>query len=187
MKNNIKRFQDDLHHEICDVLLTKKELKYQLWNNWCQNNILKLLSVKNISNEESQCLLLMVGIKFEQISGYFYAGKDENGNKIKKKLSKKDYEYILFDAFIDSAEECAERLNTLDSVFAKTIFDRYIAIKRYIVQMVACVDEQYYACEFMEIVSYVLKNGFDVQSTLNSFQEILKEKQFDLCESNYKL
>ena len=52
MKNRYNKIRPkDLHCECYDVLITKKELKNQLWNNWCQNNLLRLLSNKDISNE----------------------------------------------------------------------------------------------------------------------------------------
>jgi hypothetical protein len=152
MKNRYNKIRPkDLHCECYDILLTKKELKNQLWNNWCQSNLLRLLSNKDISNEEKQRLLLMLGIKFEQISGFFYAGKGQ-----KKKLLAKEYGYILFDAFIDSIEECMDRLNTTEIDFAKNIYQKYVVIKNYLVPLLSMVDEQYYASEFANIINHVL-------------------------------
>ena len=166
MKNRYNKIRPkDLHCECYDVLLTKKELKNQLWNNWCQSNLLRLLSNKDISNEEKQRLLLMLGIKFEQISGFFYAGKGQ-----KKKLLENEYEYILFDAFIYSIEECMYRLNTTEIDFAKSIYQKYVVIKNCLVPLLSTVDEQYYASEFIHIINYAL--------TKESFSQIEFEKTF---------
>ena len=170
-----KKPSKDLHCECYDVLLTKKELKYQLWNNWCQNNLLKLLSDKDISNEEKQRSLLMLGIKFEQISGFFYVSKGQ-----KKKLLAKEYEYILFDAFIDSVEECADRLNTTDMDFAKIVYQKYVAIKNYFVTLLSMIEEQYYASEFLHIISAVItKESFFQSEFEKNFPRVLSDITFE--------
>lgn len=174
-----------LNRKVSDILLTKKELKNQLFNCWEQENLLKLL-LQNTKDEVSEKLSLMIAIKFEIISGMFYVGKN-NDELVRKKLPQKDYEKILFNDFVENIYECADRLNTMDLVFADVIFKKYCAVKNYFTQMIACVDEQYYACEFMEIIAYVLKNDFAAQAALKSFQEILKEKYFCIRDVNYRL
>ena len=170
-----KKPSKDLHCECYDVLLTKKELKYQLWNNWCQNNLLRLISVKDISYEEKQRLLLMLGIKFEQISGFFYAAKGQ-----KKKLLEKDYQDILFTAFIDSVEECADRLNTTDMDFANTVYQKYVAIKNCLVPLLSTVDEQYYASEFIYIINAVItKESFSQSEFEKNFPRALSDITFE--------
>lgn len=170
-----KKPSKDLHCECYDVLLTKKELKYQLWNNWYQNNLLRLLSNKDISNEEKQHLLLMLGIKFEQISGFFYASKGQ-----KKKLLAKEYGYILFDAFIDSVEECSDRLNTTDMDFAKNIYQKYVAIKNCFVPLLATLEEQYYASEFVNTINHVLlKESFSQSDFEKNFPQDFSNITFE--------
>ena len=165
----------DLHCECYDVLLTKKELKYQLWNNWWQNNLLKLLSDKDISNEEKQRLLIMLGIKLEQISGFFYDNKGQ-----KKKFLAKEYEYILFDAFIDSIEECMDRLNTTDIDFANTVYQKYVAIKNCLVPLLSTIEEQYYASEFIHIINAVItKESFSQSEFEKNFQPALSDITYE--------
>ena len=176
MKNRYNKIRPkDLHCECYDFLLTKKELKNQLWNNWCQSNLLRLLSNKDISNEEKQRLLLMLGIKFEQISGFFYAGKGQ-----KKKLLAKEYGYILFDAFIDSIEACADRLNTTDRDFAENIYQKYVAIKNCFVSLLSTIEEQYYANEFTKIINHVLlKESFSQGEFEKKFPSVFSDITFE--------
>lgn len=171
----------NLHDELYQIILSKKELYYQLDRFCLHDNLIKLFSV-TVDSEEYRRLLTIVSVKLELIGSFNYVSK-ARGEKELRKPPENTYK-SLFDGYCESIDECKYRIQSDDEVLAEKIFNKYKAIKYYCVKMLATTSEQNYAAEFAGILDYVAKNDVFSETEFNNITgcpEILRKQieQFD--------
>lgn len=146
--------KNNLHNELYQIVVSKRELYYQLDRCYMQRNLLKLLT-SAVDGETYRRLLTLVGVKFEFVCSLNYVSKSD-GKKRLRKPPEKTYER-LFDGYCESAEECRMRIGC-DRERAEAIFKKYSAVKKYCVKMLATTSEENYAAEFVGILDFVARN-----------------------------
>ena len=182
-KNNRTR---NLHNEMHQIIVSKRELYYQFDNFSEQDNLLALFSCKPGCADYNRILNLL-GAKFELIGSFNYVSKVGGKEHLKKPHIKTYYEKI-FDRFCESPKEIGKHVYLYGGEEQRDIlYKKYRATRYYITPMLATINEQNYAAEFMSVLDYIAKNDNFPETTFSSdtaFPEVLREKvkEFDWWE-----
>ncbi len=168
----------NLHDELYQIIVSKKELYYQLDRFCLHDNLIKLFSV-TVDSEEYRRLLTLVSVKLELIGSFNYVSKKDGEKELRKPLEN-TYKR-LFDGYCESLDECKMRIGSDDNIVAEKIFNKYKAVKYYCVKMLATTIEQNYAAEFAGILDYVAKNNVFLETEFSEFCgfPVLLQKQVE--------
>ena len=172
----------NLHKDMYQIIVSKKELYYQLNNFDIQDNLFNFFTADKNSHEYVR-LLNLLGVKFELIGAFNYISKVGGERHIVKPPIGTYYRYI-FDNYCESADEVASKLYTYSDEYREMLFQKYRAVRYYITPMLATTSEQNYTAIFMGILDYVAKNDDFPETSFNQvtgFPEALrgKVKDFD--------
>jgi len=161
-------------HEHCfQVFVTKGELRYQLCEGMGNNNLLFCLALGR-SDPLYAHRLLLASLKYQFLGSLFYLGRAESperagtdaagrfgasprARRCAQKLPAAEYEYRLFNAFMDSAADAQAWLaeHAPDSVPAAVLLRRYTAVRAHCSRMLASPAETYFADEYRQIIDYI--------------------------------
>ena len=146
------------------IVVTKKELRRQMLLNFANpNNLLQILVFgKNHPKFEER--LTKVCIKLQTASSFIYRRRQETG-----KLSEREYERYLYDSYCENPAECRVRLEEIyrrdgldpreiSEELTNTVFEKFCAVKRYTLPMIANTAEYAYFSFFRHIILFVIEH-----------------------------
>ena len=178
-----------LHTEMHQIIVSKKELYWQLRNFDIQENLFKLFIVDKNSHKYAK-LLNLLGVKFELIGAFNYISKVGGERHLVKPPIGTYYRYI-FDNYCEHVDEVRteaypykEGKDNFSKEEKEKLFKKYRAVRYYTTPMLATMSEQNYTAIFMGILDYVAKNDDFPETSFNQvtgFPEVLrgKVKDFD--------
>lgn len=167
----------NLHKELYQIIVSKKELYWQLDNFFIQDNLLYFFTLDKNSHEYTR-LLNLLGVKFELIGSFNYISKT-NGKKHLTKPPIKTYYRKIFDDYCESSLEISLGVPPCSNEYKAVLFTKYRAVRYYITPMLATTSEQNYTAMYMEILDYVAKNDYYPQSSFDNqfhFPDALRDK-----------
>ena len=167
---------NNLHNEMHQIIVSKKELYWQLKNFDVQDHLFDLFMV-DIHSGEYRRMLNLLGVKFELIGAFNYVSKVGGEKHLAKPKISTYYRYI-FDDYCASVNEIRTN-NPCSDEYRKMLFKKYRAVRYYITPMLATTNEQNYAAMFMGVLDYVAKNVDFPETTFDSafqFPSILRNK-----------
>ena len=174
----------NLHNEMHQIIVSKKELYWQLRNFDIQENLFKLFIVDKNSHKYAK-LLNLLGVKFELIGAFNYISKVGGERHLVKPPIGTYYRYI-FDNYCEHVDEVRteaypykEGKDDFSKEEKEKLFKKYRAVRYYITPMLATTTEQNYTAIFMGILDYVAKNDDFPETSFSSitgFPEVLREK-----------
>ena len=172
----------NMHDEMHQIIVSKKELYWQLNNFYIQDHLFELFTT-NRNTKEYDRLLNLLGVKFELIGAFNYVSKVGGEKHLVKPPIKTYYRYI-FDDYCESADEVRQKIYTYSPEYREMLFKKYRAVRYYITPMLATTMEQNYTAMFMDVLDYVAQNDDFPETTFDSafqFPDVLrgKVKDFD--------
>lgn len=153
MSQCVKKY--NLHNELYQIIVSKKELYWWLGRCNLQQNLMKFLSAV-VDSEEYRRLLTLVAVKFEFIGSLNYVSKADEQKQLKKPPQKTYRRF--FEDYCESLSECKMRIGSGDSAVTEKIFGKYRAVQYYCTPMLSTTNEQNYAAEFAGILDYVARH-----------------------------
>ena len=168
-----------LHTEMHQIIVSKKELYWQLNNFDIQDHLFDLFTTDKNSHKYAR-LLNLLGVKFELIGAFNYVSKVGGEKHLAKPPINTYYRYI-FDNYCESAEEVRTKY-TYSPEYREMLFKKYRAVRYYITPMLATTKEQNYTAMFMGILDYVAKNDDFPESTFDGafcYPDVLRDKVKD--------
>lgn len=181
IENESKKYCN-LHTEMHQIILSKKELYWQLNNFDIQDHLFDLFTTDKNSHKYAR-LLNLLGVKFELIGAFNYVSKVGGEKHLAKPPISTYYRYI-FDSYCESAEEVRTKIYTYSPEHREMLFKKYRAVRYYITPMLATTSEQNYTAMFMGILDYVAKNDDFPETTFDGdfcYPDVLRDrvKDFD--------
>ena len=170
----------NLHNEMHQIIVSKKELYWQLNNFDIQDHLFEFFA-SNINSEKYTRLLNLLGVKFELIGAFNYVSKVGGEKHLAKPPINTYYRYI-FDDYCESVEEVRTKIYTYLPEYREMLFKKYRAVRYYITPMLATTSEQNYTAMFMGVLDYVAKNDEFPKTTFNGafcYPDALRDKVKD--------
>ena len=170
----------NMHDEMHQIIVSKKELYWQL-NNFDNQSHLFDLFTTDMNSPEYTRLLNLLGVKFELIGAFNYVSKVGGEKHLAKPPISTYYRYI-FDNYCESVEEVRTKIYTYSPEYREMLFKKYRAVRYYITPMLATTSEQNYTAMFMGILDYVAKNDDFPKSSFDGafcYPDILRDKVKD--------
>ena len=177
----------NLHKDMHQIIVSKKELYYQLNNFDIQDNLFNFFTA-DINSHEYVRLLNLLGVKFELIGAFNYISKVGGERHLVKPPISTYYRYV-FDNYCESSDEVGLKIYTYSPEYREMLFKKYRAVRYYTTPMLATTSEQNYTAIFMGILDYVAQNDDFPETTFNQvtgFPEVLrgKVKDFDWWDND---
>ena len=169
-----------LHTEMHQIIVSKKELYWQLDNFDIQDNLFDFFTSDKNSHKYAR-LLNLLGVKFELIGAFNYVSKVGGEKHLAKPPISTYYRYI-FDNYCESADEVGLKIYTYSPEDREMLFKKYRAVRYYITPMLATTSEQNYTATFMGVLDYVAKNDDFPETTFDEafqFPNVLRDKVKD--------
>ncbi len=166
-----------LHNEMHQIIVSKKELYWQLNNFEVQDHLFDLFTADKNSHKYAR-LLNLLGVKFELIGAFNYVSKVGGEKHLVKPPISTYYRYI-FDNYCESADEIRLKIYTYSNEYREMLFKKYRAVRYYITPMLMATSEQNYTPTFMGILDYVAKNDDFPKTSFSSttgYPEVLRDK-----------
>lgn len=179
IKNERKKWYK-LHNEMHQIIVSKKELYWQLDNFDIQDHLFELFT-SNINSEKYTRLLNLLGVKFELIGAFNYISKVGGEKHLAKPPISTYYRYI-FDNYCESVEEVRTKIYTYSPEYREMLFKKYRAVRYYITPMLATTKEQNYTAMFMGVLDYVAKNDNFPKTSFDGafcYPDVLRDKVKD--------
>ena len=170
----------NMHDEMHQIIVSKKELYWQLNNFDIQDHLFELFMTDKNSHKYAR-LLNLLGVKFELIGAFNYVSKVGGEKHLAKPPISTYYRYI-FDDYCESVEEVRLKTRTCSKEQREMLFNKYRAIRYYITPMLATTSEQNYTAMFMGILDYVAKNDDFPKTKFDGdfcYPDILRDKVKD--------
>lgn len=145
------------------IVVTKKELRRQLFNFDDPDNLLQVLAFgKGHPKFEEQ--LTKACFKLQLAASFVYRRGQET-----EKLSEREYEQRLYDPRCEDLTECHDRLVELfqqegrdprevSDELTRNVFEKFRAVKRYTLPMIANTAEYAYFSFFRHIILFVVEH-----------------------------
>ena len=168
---------NNLHNEMHQIIVSKKELYWQLRNFDIQDNLFDFFTT-DTNNPEYTRLLNLLGVKLELVGAFNYISKVGGERHLVKPPISTYYRYI-FDNYCESADEVGLKIYAYSPEYREMLFKKYRAVRYYITPMLVATSEQNYTAIFMGILDYVAKNDDFPETSFSSitgFPEVLREK-----------
>lgn len=166
-----------LHNEMHQIIVSKKELYWQLRNFDIQDNLFNFFTADKNSHKYAR-LLNLLGVKFELIGAFNYISKVGGERHLVKPPIGTYYRYI-FDNYCESADEVGQKIYAYSPEYREMLFKKYRAVRYYTAPMLVATSEQNYTAIFMGILDYVAQNDNFPETTFSSttgFPEALRDK-----------
>ncbi len=179
IENESKKYYN-LHTEMHQIIVSKKELYWQFYNFDIQDHLFELFTTDKNSPEYTR-LLNLLGVKFELIGAFNYVSKVGGEKHLAKPPISTYYRYI-FDNYCESVEEVRTKIYTYSPEDREMLFKKYRAVRYYITPMLATTKEQNYTAMFMGILDYVAKNDDFPKTTFDGafcYPDVLRDKVKD--------
>ena len=146
------------HEHLLQLNVSKKELSYQLSMLQPNEDLIRCLA-GGPEAPDYEIRLFMASLKLQFVGMMAYV---EHGECMKK-LPPKEYEAV-FDTYLDTMEEAESWLRRLgrpdaDESSARSLLEKYMAVKRHCIRMLASQREIYNAGEYRRIIDYIVKSG----------------------------
>lgn len=154
------------------ILVSKDELHRQLWNYSNQGTLLRILTFGENHSRftewlTAECINLQIlsSLVCPTQSSKMMPAYNEKATK----FSAIEYERKVFDPYCENEAECRSMLNRIyeeeqldgsqvtDDMVTR-VFEKFCAVKRYILPMLANTKEYAYASFFRHIILYVVRN-----------------------------
>ena len=145
------------------IVVTKKELRRQLFNFDDPDNLLQVLTFGK-SHPKFEERLTKAFVKLQLAASFIYRRGQEAA-----KLSEREYERRLYDPRCENSAECHDRLVELfrregrdpqevSDELTRNVFEKFCAVKRYTLPMIANAAEYTYFSFFRHIILFVVEH-----------------------------
>ena len=190
--SRIKSSHNDYHETNCQIVVSLKELRFQLREMMFQDNLFCCITMGR-EHPDYKKWLYLVCQKFEFISGMIYV-KDCK-TSLTARLKEDEYRKALFENYCDSIDETKLRMQFVYKKYehtqkdltddeAKRAFKTYNSIKDLCCHMIASppTDFTFHIDEFAYYIDYIIGLGDDMPSI--EFDELGYPKNLPHCYEN---